>query len=156
LVVVDVLSRVVNSKDGPGTLLGHQLPVACFEAQKQLGVGDGNGAPVHRFREIPRCAYACHAQSIAAVLLITSHIMVLHAKLRNSTPAVTGLGNDFLIVDNRQRAELLLTAEEAKRLCDRRRGVGGDGIIFAMSGEQVRDASGPLAIVRNSVAITHN
>lgn len=39
-----------------------------------------------------------------------------------------GLGNDFLIVDRRATAEDL-TAEQSRRLCDRRRGIGADGIL---------------------------
>ena len=37
-----------------------------------------------------------------------------------------GLGNDFLVVDGRQA---FVTAEAAARLCDRRRGIGADGIL---------------------------
>jgi diaminopimelate epimerase len=39
-----------------------------------------------------------------------------------------GLGNDFLVVDARTTGSLI-TESAAKRLCDRRRGVGGDGVI---------------------------
>jgi len=38
-----------------------------------------------------------------------------------------GLGNDFLVVD--RRGEDLLSEEAVRRLCDRRRGVGGDGVL---------------------------
>lgn len=38
-----------------------------------------------------------------------------------------GLGNDFLIVE---RSERTLTAADAQRLCDRHRGVGGDGVLL--------------------------
>jgi len=38
-----------------------------------------------------------------------------------------GLGNDFLVVDGP-----LMTAERARRLCDRRRGVGGDGVLTVL------------------------
>lgn len=30
-----------------------------------------------------------------------------------------GLGNDFILVDNREAEELMLTPEESKDLCDR-------------------------------------
>jgi len=38
-----------------------------------------------------------------------------------------GLGNDFLVVEGP-----LMDAERARRLCDRRRGVGGDGVLTVL------------------------
>lgn len=43
-----------------------------------------------------------------------------------------GIGNDFILVDNRDSAEPVLTPAQAAKLCDRNFGVGGDGVIFAM------------------------
>lgn len=45
---------------------------------------------------------------------------------------VEGLGNDFLLVDARAASPVSFDAlrELAPRLCDRRRGVGGDGILW--------------------------
>lgn len=43
-----------------------------------------------------------------------------------------GLGNDFILVDNRHQEELLVSAEAAVKLCDRNFGIGGDGVIFAL------------------------
>ena len=45
---------------------------------------------------------------------------------------VEGLGNDFLLVDARTSAPASFASlrERAPRLCDRRRGVGGDGILW--------------------------
>ena len=47
-----------------------------------------------------------------------------------------GLGNDFLLLDGRDLAEpdsaFGLTPERVARLCDRRFGVGGDGVILAL------------------------
>lgn len=43
-----------------------------------------------------------------------------------------GLGNDFILVDNRHSQEPVLSAEQSVRLCDRNFGVGGDGVIFAL------------------------
>lgn len=40
-----------------------------------------------------------------------------------------GLGNDFLIVEKEALGGVQLTAEQAVALCDRHRGVGGDGVI---------------------------
>jgi diaminopimelate epimerase len=42
---------------------------------------------------------------------------------------MNGAGNDFLIVDNREGA-VSLAAAEIRRICDRRRGVGADGLIL--------------------------
>jgi diaminopimelate epimerase len=46
-----------------------------------------------------------------------------------------GLGNDFILVDNRATAEPCLTPEDAVRLCDRHFGIGADGVIFALPGQ---------------------
>ncbi|CAL5221343.1 g3519 [Coccomyxa viridis] len=46
-----------------------------------------------------------------------------------------GLGNDFILVDNRHQKEPLITSEQAKQVCDRNFGVGGDGVIFALPSE---------------------
>lgn len=43
-----------------------------------------------------------------------------------------GLGNDFILIDNRDRASPMLTPEESVKLCDRNFGIGGDGVIFAL------------------------
>ncbi|KAL6534250.1 hypothetical protein OROHE_013175 [Orobanche hederae] len=45
-----------------------------------------------------------------------------------------GLGNDFILVDNRDSAEPKVTPEQAVKLCDRNFGIGADGVIFAMPG----------------------
>jgi diaminopimelate epimerase len=43
-----------------------------------------------------------------------------------------GLGNDFILVDNRQSSEPVITPDQAVKLCDRNFGIGGDGVIFAL------------------------
>jgi diaminopimelate epimerase len=43
-----------------------------------------------------------------------------------------GLGNDFILIDDRDRDTPSLTAEQSAKLCDRNFGVGGDGVIFAL------------------------
>ena len=47
-----------------------------------------------------------------------------------------GLGNDFLLIDNRASDEPVLSPEQAEKLCNRNFGVGGDGVIFALSPQQ--------------------
>ncbi|MFZ9738614.1 MAG: diaminopimelate epimerase [Prochlorotrichaceae cyanobacterium] len=46
-----------------------------------------------------------------------------------------GLGNDFILIDNRQQTTPLLTPAEAIEWCDRHFGVGADGVIFALPGD---------------------
>ncbi|NJL86276.1 MAG: diaminopimelate epimerase [Leptolyngbyaceae cyanobacterium SM1_1_3] len=43
-----------------------------------------------------------------------------------------GLGNDFILIDNRHQVEPLITPEAAVSLCDRHCGVGADGVIFVL------------------------
>ncbi|WP_299408008.1 diaminopimelate epimerase [Acaryochloris sp. IP29b_bin.148] len=43
-----------------------------------------------------------------------------------------GLGNDFILIDNRHQAQPCLTPEQAVRMCDRNFGIGADGVIFAL------------------------
>lgn len=50
-----------------------------------------------------------------------------------------GLGNDFILLDNRQQGEPLVTAEQAVTLCDRHFGIGADGVIFALPGTDGSD-----------------
>lgn len=42
---------------------------------------------------------------------------------------MTGSGNDFVFVDGRERPEESWSAEAIRALCDRRAGVGGDGLV---------------------------
>jgi len=41
-----------------------------------------------------------------------------------------GTGNDFVIMDNRDKAYDSLTKEQVRFLCDRRFGIGGDGLML--------------------------
>ncbi|XP_031118080.1 diaminopimelate epimerase, chloroplastic [Ipomoea triloba] len=50
-----------------------------------------------------------------------------------------GLGNDFILVDNRDSTEPKITPEQAVKLCDRNFGIGADGVIFAMPGTNGTD-----------------
>ncbi|OYQ65059.1 diaminopimelate epimerase [Pseudanabaena sp. SR411] len=44
-----------------------------------------------------------------------------------------GLGNDFILIDNRHKAEPILTSEQAVKWCDRNFGIGADGVIFLLT-----------------------
>jgi len=46
-----------------------------------------------------------------------------------------GLGNDFVLIDNRTFADPLLTPEQAVAVCDRHFGVGADGVIFLLGAQ---------------------
>jgi diaminopimelate epimerase len=46
-----------------------------------------------------------------------------------------GLGNDFVLIDNRQQANPVLTPQQAQKVCDRHFGVGADGVIFLLPGQ---------------------
>lgn len=50
-----------------------------------------------------------------------------------------GLGNDFVLIDNRHQGEPLLTPEQAMKVCDRNFGVGADGVIFLLPGTAETD-----------------
>ncbi|MEM9275938.1 MAG: diaminopimelate epimerase, partial [Cyanobacteria bacterium P01_F01_bin.143] len=43
-----------------------------------------------------------------------------------------GLGNDFILIDNRHLAKPIITPQPAIAICDRHFGIGGDGVIFAL------------------------
>ena len=43
-----------------------------------------------------------------------------------------GLGNDFILIDDRDKTDPSLTPEQSEKLCNRNFGIGGDGVIFAL------------------------
>jgi len=45
-----------------------------------------------------------------------------------------GLGNDFILIDNRDKTTPILTPGQASLLCDRHFGIGADGVIFLLPG----------------------
>jgi diaminopimelate epimerase len=46
-----------------------------------------------------------------------------------------GLGNDFVLIDNRDRLQPKISPEEAVKMCDRHFGIGADGVIFLLPGQ---------------------
>lgn len=50
-----------------------------------------------------------------------------------------GIGNDFILIDNRHQADPLLSPEQAVQWCDRHFGIGADGVIFALPGQAETD-----------------
>ncbi len=47
-----------------------------------------------------------------------------------------GLGNDFILIDNRHTTKPIVTPEQAAKMCDRHFGIGADGVIFALPGKE--------------------
>jgi diaminopimelate epimerase len=47
-----------------------------------------------------------------------------------------GLGNDFILIDNRHDREPVITRDQAIQICDRHFGIGADGVIFALPGKE--------------------
>jgi diaminopimelate epimerase len=50
-----------------------------------------------------------------------------------------GLGNDFILIDNRAQDLPLLTPEQSAHWCDRHFGIGADGVIFLLPGQSGTD-----------------
>jgi diaminopimelate epimerase len=50
-----------------------------------------------------------------------------------------GLGNDFILIDNRHAQEPIITPKEAVKMCDRHFGIGADGVIFVLPGQNNTD-----------------
>ncbi|HHP7232455.1 MAG TPA: diaminopimelate epimerase [Xenococcaceae cyanobacterium] len=50
-----------------------------------------------------------------------------------------GLGNDFILIDNRHTTQPIITPEQAVAMCDRHLGIGADGVIFALPGQENND-----------------
>lgn len=52
-----------------------------------------------------------------------------------------GLGNDFILLDNRDFTEPIISPDLAIKMCDRHFGIGGDGVIFVLPGTADTDYS---------------
>jgi diaminopimelate epimerase len=50
-----------------------------------------------------------------------------------------GLGNDFIIINNLEATEPLLKSNEAVKVCNRHFGIGADGVIMVMNGQESCD-----------------
>ncbi|MBW4668173.1 MAG: diaminopimelate epimerase [Cyanomargarita calcarea GSE-NOS-MK-12-04C] len=50
-----------------------------------------------------------------------------------------GLGNDFILIDNRSSSRPQVTPEQAIEMCDRHFGIGADGVIFVLPGKNDTD-----------------
>ena len=45
-----------------------------------------------------------------------------------------GLGNDFILIDNRFSSIPIISSEQVVKICDRHFGIGADGVIFTLPG----------------------
>jgi diaminopimelate epimerase len=50
-----------------------------------------------------------------------------------------GLGNDFILLDNRASDTPIVTPAQAAQICDRHFGIGADGVIFVLPGQAGTD-----------------
>ncbi|NES85346.1 MAG: diaminopimelate epimerase [Moorea sp. SIO2B7] len=50
-----------------------------------------------------------------------------------------GLGNDFILIDNRHQSEPIVTPEQTVQMCARHFGIGADGVIFVLPGSDDAD-----------------
>jgi len=64
-----------------------------------------------------------------------------------------GLGNDFVMVDNRAYSEPLLSSEQSIKVCQQHFGVGGDGVIFLMKPKELPDAEHRMFIYNSDGSI---
>ncbi|KAG2630071.1 diaminopimelate epimerase, chloroplastic-like isoform X1 [Panicum virgatum] len=106
-------------------------PTAPFRACVRLPLRGGPGAPR---RAVTSMAVSTPRSAAAASFL----------ERRESERALhfvkyQGLGNDFIMVDNRDSSVPKVTPEEAAKLCDRNFGIGADGVIFVMPGSNGAD-----------------
>lgn len=73
-------------------------------------------------------------------LLATACALSLPARVPRSTSVqmklefakYQGLGNDFVLMDCREKGEPALSPGEAATMCDRNFGIGADGVIFVL------------------------
>ena len=62
-----------------------------------------------------------------------------------------GLGNDFIVVDAGVSDEAAFTEERVRALCDRRFGIGGDGVLLILP-PQTSSAAGRMKVLNADVA----
>jgi diaminopimelate epimerase len=90
--------------------------------------------PYFRSLVILQCLVAT-TQAFSAPRMPHSRSSQLHATAsdRVTFSKYEGLGNDFILIDDRDKKEPSVTPEQAAKLCNRNFGVGGDGVIFALA-----------------------
>lgn len=77
-------------------------------------------------------ASAWTAQTLRARAAPTSKTARFASSVKIDFAKYEGLGNDFILIDDRDKKDPSLTPEESASLCNRNFGIGGDGVIFAL------------------------
>ena len=62
----------------------------------------------------------------------TTTTTMLKATASTKFAKYEGLGNDFILIDDRDKTDPSLTPAQSEKLCHRNFGIGGDGVIFAL------------------------
>eukprot|EP00934_Nitzschia_sp_Nitz4_P000538 Nitzschia sp. Nitz4//scaffold54_size114964//93175//94255//NITZ4_003864-RA/size114964-augustus-gene-0.22-mRNA-1//-1//CDS//3329554390//538//frame0 len=88
--------------------------------------------------QVALLANVCQAFVPMPLTTFTRSSSLFAAKPPTAEPLVPfskyeGLGNDFILIDDRDKKAPSLTPDQSARLCDRNFGVGGDGVIFALA-----------------------
>ena len=75
-----------------------------------------------------RIARTQNSKTVAASSTIASDVSTKTIEFKK----YHGLGNDFILIDDRDKVNPSLTPEQSERLCNRNFGIGADGVIFAL------------------------
>ena len=78
----------------------------------------------------PATTMASRTAAVASSLSVSKGDTIEFAKYE-------GLGNDFILIDDRDKSAPSLTPEQSERLCNRNFGIGGDGVIFALKPDAI-------------------
>ena len=75
-----------------------------------------------------RIARTQNSKTVAASSTIASDVSTKTIEFKK----YHGLGNDFILIDDRDKVNPSLSPEQSERLCNRNFGIGADGVIFAL------------------------
>ena len=75
-----------------------------------------------------RCLSAVTTTIAASTVTIANEVLTKTVDFKK----YHGLGNDFILIDDRDKVDPSLTPEQSERLCNRNFGIGADGVIFAL------------------------
>ena len=120
-------SRLAAHRFSPWSLLWLSLSTSLVLVESFTTLRTNQQQTSLRFGGLTRqfASVADSSSSTADATLPTDNNMIAFAKYH-------GLGNDFLLIDNRDQLEPSLSPQESQALCHRNFGIGGDGVIFAL------------------------
>ena len=72
--------------------------------------------------------------NINSISSSSSSMMMMSGGGDSSFVKYHGLGNDFILVDNRYSSTPIYSSTQSIKLCNRNFGIGGDGVIFVLPG----------------------